>query len=448
VAAFLVAVAPALGPLGRAGAATTANDPAFDRQWGMRLIGAPEAWAKGTGAGVTVAVVDSGVDLDHEDLASKLVPGINIVSPGQPPQDDNGHGTHVAGIVAAATNNRLGVASAAPDARIMPVKVFKPDGTATEDAITAGVRWAVDHGAKVVNMSFGDAGDKLTRQPKQPILGPAFAESVRYAWDHGAIPVVAAGNGGANFFTSSGFSNENALVVMAVTRDDNKASYSSDVGQAKWGIAAPGGSGDPNHPEDSIFSSYWNSEDPAPTNYYAYSAGTSMAAPHVAGAAAVLLSRGLDPLSAVQRLLDTAKDLGAAGNDSTFGHGRLNMAAAVASLSPLAGAGATPTTSKAGGRTGTTRGAGGTATSGATGSTAANTTQSTPTPSPDDAAAPAGRANPPLRVVPPTTGASDEGKPWGLSALALALLVATSAWARRAGAGSRPGAGGSRAAAG
>jgi serine protease len=256
--------------------------------------------------------------------------------------------------------------------------------------------------------------------------------------------VVAAGNGGGNFFTSSGFSNENALVVMAVTRADAKASYSSDVGQAKWGIAAPGGSGDPNKPEDSVFSSYWNSEDPAPTNYYAYSAGTSMAAPHVAGAAADLLSRGLDPSTTVMRLLDTAKDLGAAGNDTTFGHGRLDVAAAVAPLPPLAGTGATPTT-RGGRRAPTTRAPGGTATSGSTGSTGSTATASPP-PSTDEGAAPAGTATPPLRVVPPSTG-DDDGKPWGLSAVALALLFGASVLAGRAGMRGKPGAGGSGAAA-
>ncbi|HEV7886001.1 MAG TPA: S8 family serine peptidase, partial [Acidimicrobiales bacterium] len=327
--ACLLAVTPA--------ARGAANDPAQDRQWGMRLIGAPQAWDRGTGAGVTIAVVDTGVALNHEDLAGRLVAGTNIVDPAKPPQDDNGHGTHVAGIAAASTNNGRGVVSVAPDAMIMPVKVFGANGKAAEADIVSGVKWAVDHGAKVVNMSFGD--------DLQPLLGPGFSDAVRYAWSKGVVSVVAAGNGGGSLVTSSGFSQENALVVSAVTKNDTKPDYSSDVGQAKWGIAAPGGADKGQPAEDYIFSTVWTKDHPSAPNYYAYMSGTSMAAPHVSGAVAVLLSRGFTPQQAVDRLLATAKDIGPAGKDSTFGYGRLDMAKAVAGLAPTGG-GSTATTVK------------------------------------------------------------------------------------------------------
>src|SRR5207247_7126716 len=121
------------------------------------------AWGRGVkGAGVTIAVVDTGVDLNHPDLASHLVAGKDLVAgktdcpPG--PQDEYGHGTHVAGIAAAVTNNGIGVAGTAPDASIMPVRVLDPSGSGDIDTIIAGIKYAADHGAKVINRSLGDMG--------------------------------------------------------------------------------------------------------------------------------------------------------------------------------------------------------------------------------------------------------------------------------------------------
>ena len=128
--------------------AGAANDPLFARQWGLRQIKAPGAWSRGArGKGVTIAIVDSGVDLGHPDLAAKVRPGIDLVKkveglsgPGCPgPQDENGHGTHVAGIAAAITNNRAGGAGTAPGARIRPVRVLDSDGAGLEPAVNAGI---------------------------------------------------------------------------------------------------------------------------------------------------------------------------------------------------------------------------------------------------------------------------------------------------------------------
>lgn len=378
---MLAVVAGAVAP------ARAANDPYQSKQWGMTVIGAETAWKTATGRGVTIAVVDTGVDLNHEDLKDKLtvLPGANFVNPDQTPQDDYSHGTHVAGIAAALTNNGLGVVGVAPDAKIMPVKVLDNNGSGSGADVEAGIRFAVDHGAQVINLSLGDR-----IQPLVPGDEPAFAGAVEYAWAHQAICVIAAGN---NFVTGSGFANEPAIIVSATDRNDAKAVYSSDVGAAHWGIAAPGGAGtNPLGDANDIYSTYWRSSRP---NNYKYDAGTSMATPHVAGAAAVLRSMGLTPQQTVDRLLATAKDLGATGPDTTFGYGRLDLAKAVSS------APASPPTS--------TSTAKGTA-----------TTQPATRPTGGSPGAPAGA---PVGASTPTAGAPNAGSPSGPGAAPDALAL-------------------------
>ena len=315
---LLVAAALTVVPSATAWAAA---DPARNRQWNLDVIGAPGAWATATGEGVTVAVVDSGVDLGHEDLQGRLVPGRDFVDDDDRPQDEYGHGTHVAGIIAAAADNGRGVAGVAPGARIMPIRVLGPDGGGSLDDVVAGVRYAIEHGADVVNLSLGE--------DTQAILGPSFADVLEEAWEAGVVPVVSAGN---QFLTGSGFSDEHALVVAATDRHDGKPTYSSGVGRATWGISAPGGELPDLGVDDAVLSTYWTGTEP---HQYAYLAGTSQAAPHVAGAVALLLSTGrFGPAQAVQRLLDTAKDIGREGRDPTFGEGRLDLAAALRGLQP------------------------------------------------------------------------------------------------------------------
>ena len=418
-----------------AGVASAANDPGYPQQWGMRLIGAESAWSTATGKGITIAVVDTGVFLQHEDLKDKLVvlPGSNFVTAGASPADDYGHGTHVAGIAAAETNNNRGVVGVAPDAKIMPVKVLDNTGSGDGNAVDAGIRFAVDHGAQIVNLSLGS-----DIQGVPVVGGPSFADAIDYAWSKGVICVVAAGN---SFVTGSGFANEPALVVSAVDRNDQKPDYSSSVGQAKWGIAAPGGA-DPNtdpKTEDGVFSSYWDVNHPSTTNTYADDAGTSMAAPHVAGAAALLRSLGLTPQQTVDRLLATAKDIGTAGNDSTFGHGRLDVAKAVAGLgptggTPTTGASSTRTTAKAG--TATT-GVARSGTASASGSVAAPVTSApggtVPTSPPGQVPAVADASRPEsaadsLHVVRARSRHSSS-RPWAAAGVAIAMLVAVAAGA-------------------
>jgi subtilisin family serine protease len=329
-AAAAAALVLALTPL----PAHAAGDPDLPKQWGMTLVGAPTAWNQGkTGTGITIAVVDTGVDLAHSEFVkpNRVLPGVNLVTPGTPPQDDNGHGTHVAGIAAAALNG-MGVAGVAPDARILPIKVLDNTGSTVGDSVDRGIRWAADQGAQVINLSLAGGG--------QEVLGPNTNDAVAYAWSKGSICVFAAGN---SYVLGSGFADQNALVVSAVDRHDDKPDYSNGVGDAKWGIAAPGGGGTFAPLQDLIWSTYWDGTHP---NDYAYDAGTSMAAPHVAGAAAVLRSLGLTPQQTVDRLLATAKDLGPTGKDTTFGYGRLDLAKAVAGL-PAAPAGNTTTTAPA-----------------------------------------------------------------------------------------------------
>jgi subtilisin family serine protease len=305
--------------LGSAAPASAAGDPARSRQWDLEVIGADAAHRVADGAGVVVAVVDSGVDLRHEDLAGHLVPGHDFVDDDDVPQDEFGHGTHVAGLVAAAAGNGKGIEGVAPGAKVMPIRVLGADGSGNLDDVVAGIRWAVAHGATVINLSLGE--------DTQTLLGPAFGDALREAWAAGAVPVVSAGN---QFLTGSGFRNEPALVVAATDRKDAKPTYSSGVGAAQWGIAAPGGELPDLGADGAILSTYWTGKAP---NQYAYLAGTSQAAPHVAGAVAVLLSTGqFTPSQAVHRLLDTAEDIGVPGHDRTFGAGRLDLAAAVAGL--------------------------------------------------------------------------------------------------------------------
>ncbi|MEW6477127.1 MAG: S8 family serine peptidase [Actinomycetota bacterium] len=322
-------IAPALCALLTVGlVATTAgasNDADFGKQWGLAKIGAPEAWSHTTGQGVRVGIVDTGVDLNHEDLAGRVVESTSCVGAAGDPakctgsaQDDQGHGTHVAGIVAANKDNGLGIAGVAPNAELVVAKALNAAGAGTEEDIIAGIKWVVDHGAKVVNLSLGDPNFVFTS-----LLGTSMREGIEYAWSKGAVPVLAAGN--SNLLGlglgSSNYGDINALVVGATGPDDRVSDYSSPIGSAKWGILAPGGAGDGN-PDHDIYSTFWE----AGKSTYKALAGTSMAAPHVSGALALLLAEGLSAQQAVERLITTADPKVACDNCK----GRLDLAKASA----------------------------------------------------------------------------------------------------------------------
>ncbi|MBW3614387.1 MAG: S8 family serine peptidase [Actinobacteria bacterium] len=321
--------------------AEASNDPSYAKQWALPKIGAPAAWAATTGDGVRIGIVDTGIDLGHEDLAGAVVAHTSCIGSGGDPsrcggsgQDENGHGTHVAGIVAAAKDNGVGVAGVAPDAELVVAKALDGKGSGTTEDINGGIRWVVDNGARVVNLSLG--GNFLITS----LFGTSFAEGVEYAWSKGAVVVLASGN--TNLLGlgigSSDYGELPAIVVGATGPDDRVASYSSPMGNARWSIVAPGGAGKGTEGSD-VLSTYWR---PGKANQYAALAGTSMATPHVAAAAAMVLSRGATPEAAVARILATADRRVACGSGSPNCKGRLDVAAAVADTPATGGGGPAP----------------------------------------------------------------------------------------------------------
>ena len=311
--------------------AQASDDARFGEQWSLQKIGAPAAWASSTGAGVRIGIVDTGVDLTHEDLAGKVVAHTSCIgSAGDPAkcsgsgQDEQGHGTHVAGTAAAKKDNHLGVAGVAPDAELVVAKVLGASGSGTIEDINAGIRWVVDNGAKVVNLSLGDPNFFLTS-----LTGTAMSEGIEYAWAHGAIPVVASGNtnpDGLGLLGSSDYGSLPAVIVGATGPSDAIAPYSSPLGNARWSIVAPGGMGG-GTPALDILSTIWKKDQP---NQYAALAGTSMAAPHVTGALALLLAEGYGQQAAVDRLLGSADQTVSCGLNSPTCAGRLDLGRAAA----------------------------------------------------------------------------------------------------------------------
>src|SRR3954468_24868969 len=178
---------------GGAPSSSSPNDPLLNRQWGLTQIDAQGAWNRGAlGQSATIAIVDTGVDLNHPDLAGKLLPGADFVSdetctPGA--QDLNGHGTHVAGIAAASTNNGIGVAGTAPNAKILPVRVLDSSGSGTGDDIVKGIEWAADQGAQVINLSIGEGVDVVGSglSISSPVDIDTIGAGVDYAWSKGAV---------------------------------------------------------------------------------------------------------------------------------------------------------------------------------------------------------------------------------------------------------------------
>ena len=337
------------------------NDPFFPAQWNLVKVGAPAAWTKSTGSGIVIGVVDTGVDLSHQDLAGKVLATTDCVGSGGQEasctgagQDDNGHGTHVSGIAAADTNNGLGIAGMAPGAKLVVAKALDSNGSGNFNDVNAGIEWTVDHGARVVNLSLGADVPGLGG-----LIGGSLAPGVNYAWSHGAVAVIAAGN--ENFFGlgSSNYGDVNAVIVGATGPHDEVAPYSSPLGNAKWALVAPGGDGADAEGNpvctgaaqaSCIVSTYWSASNP--TSEYAYDQGTSMATPMVSGTLALLLAMGMSPAQAVDRLLSTADKSVSCGTDCA---GRLDAAAAAGAPPGAGGTGSSPTTSPpAGGSTGAT----------------------------------------------------------------------------------------------
>src|SRR5687768_12219710 len=307
LALLLVLLAPA--------AALAANDPRRGEQWNLDLVESDAAHATATGAGAVIAVIDTGVATAHQDLAGQFLPGHDFVQDDSTPQDGNGHGSHVSGIAVAAENNGIGVSSVAPGAKLLPVRVLDDGGGGTSEGVAAGIDWARTHGAHVINLSLGS---------EVPIVGAMGGDeidaAIRRALAAGIVVVAAAGNNGVPVCEQPA-AGEGLLCVGAVDKRKQRSGFSS-FGNG-LGVVAPGGSllgGD----EDVLST--------VPPSTYDYYAGTSQAAPHVSGVAALLVGRGLRGQAAVKRILDTATDLGPAGDDPEYGHGLVNARAAGAGL--------------------------------------------------------------------------------------------------------------------
>lgn len=307
------------------------DDPHFSYQWHFPLIQMQQAWDHATGAGATVAVVDTGIAYEDNgaykrapDLAgATFAPGYDFINDDSHPNDDNSHGTHVAGTIAQTTDNGVGVAGIAFDAHIMPVKVLDKTGTGSAWQVAQGIEWAVDHGADVINLSLGSSSGSS-----------AEADAVQYAYDHGVTVVASAGNDGTS---SVGYpaAYDVVIAVGAVRYDETLASY-SDHGPA-LDVVAPGGdvSVDQNGDGygDGVLQQTFDpsTQDPSDFAYYFFE-GTSMASPHVAGAAALLIAKGVatTPDEVRSALESTAKDLGSSGRDDTYSHGLIQVADALA----------------------------------------------------------------------------------------------------------------------
>jgi subtilisin family serine protease len=329
----------------RTAAVSWANDDCAGRQWGIVKVQAPPAWGVTQGAGVTVAVIDTGADFNHPDLAANLfsVAGSDITrntaykcpfqtaggqSSSAVAQDDHGHGTHVSGTIAAVTNNGVGVAGVAPAARVLPVKVLDAEGSGSDEDVARGICFAADNGAKVINLSLGfDPAASII----VTALGNDTDDAISYAYSRGAAVLIAAGNEG---FPACDFpaSHTQALCVGSVDRRDVK-SWFSNFG-TNVGVVAPGGLGSVFCEDDEDI---WSTVLPGSgldcgDDGYESLAGTSMATPHAAAVAALVAARhgaAATPAFIYAKLKATADDLGVPGTDPAYGYGRVNAYRAV-----------------------------------------------------------------------------------------------------------------------
>lgn len=278
----------------------TPNDPYFSNQWALDRIHWKETWPQEqANASITIAVIDTGVDYNHPDLKDSIVKGYDFLYNDDDPMDDNGHGTHVAGIAAATTNNGIGIAGVAGGATIMPVKAFSKFGLSGDNVTVAlAIKYAVDHGVDVINNSWYGTPSKF------------MEDMVNYAYSKGVVFVAAAGNEGDSgnpIIYPAAYAH--VIAVAATNMNNERPSFSSS---GDWvDVAAPGAS---------IYSTDLNGG-------YTYKSGTSMAAPYVSGLAALILSKNpnLTPNVVENIIITSADDLGPPGRDNYYGSGIINV---------------------------------------------------------------------------------------------------------------------------
>lgn len=319
VAVYLPSEAVAKGLVGKDAVVSVSDDiiltalgkptppapPAQTTPWGVMKMGALSVWSFTQADPIKVGIVDTGIDTTHPDLLANLKGGVSCVGYTSSYNDDNGHGSHVAGIVAAADNS-IGVVGVAPKADLYAIKVLNRKGSGYLSDIITGLDWAKNNGVQVVNMSLGTNS-----------YSSDFALAVQRTAAAGVVVVCAAGNDGPGAVDYPGAFPE-AIAVAATDSNDNVASWSSVGPQVA--VAAPG---------VSVYSTY-------KSGGYATLSGTSMATPHVAGTVALMLTQpdpdgnGWEPAEVKAKLESTALDLGPAGFDTRYGYGLVQAAAAVA----------------------------------------------------------------------------------------------------------------------
>ena len=280
---------------------TVPNDPIYNRETHLPQIHADQAWDITTGSSdIVIGIVDTGVDPDHADLAEKIIDGWNVYDSNARFDDVFGHGTEVAGVAAAVSDNGIGVAGVAWESPIVAVRVGSETGLSSSSHIAAGILWAAANGARVINVSFAPLwSDKVVKSAAQQV------------YHRGGLVVISAGNGGG-MNTAVGF--DEAIFVGAITAENKIASF-SDRGPFV-DIVAPG---------TGIRSTTFDGD-------YGIANGTSFAAPIVSGIAALAwaINPELRPITIKESIIDTVMDLGSKGKDTTFGHGAVDAAAAVA----------------------------------------------------------------------------------------------------------------------
>lgn len=279
------------------------NDVLYHRyQWNLPMIDSDAGWRLDVDdEGPVVAVIDTGVDLNHIDLNGRLTEGYNTLDPTKAPYDDVGHGTHVSGIICALINNAEGVAGMSLYNKVMPIKALDHSGAGSTYAVAQGIIWATDQGAKVINLSLGNY-----------IPSEFLHDAIKYAYDRDVVIVSAAGNDDTE---DPGYpaAYPEVLAVSATNAAQRIATFSNFGSYID--VAAPG---------ENIASTY-------PDDAYVAMSGTSMASPHVAALAALIrtVNPALSNVNVMDIIRDSAIDLGASGYDNYYGHGQIDVAQAL-----------------------------------------------------------------------------------------------------------------------